>query len=219
VRLLNEERDNIERIIMNRTRMAFVSACLACALVAGQGWCADIRIAVVDMSRVMKAFNETKSAESLMEKQIEDFEAEQKEMLATRDKLKKEFDAAQESAKDKALSDKERENKRDLAEVKFTALRDCELKFRETMTQRQKQLNDQKVRIMRRIVAKLRDIISKYAAEKKYTLVLDLTSVGMSGVESIIYAQESTDITEEVLKIINVGVPEKADIGEAQPKK
>lgn len=197
----------------------FVIIAVSIAMVISQAWCAEIKIAVVDMAKVMKAFNETKSAEALLEKQIEEFEAEQKDMMAERDKVRKEFESARESARDKALSEKERENKMDIAEGRLNALRDCEMKIRERMNQRQKEIADQKMRMQRRIVGRLREIISKYSSEKGYTLVMDSSSMGISGVESVVYSKDGIEVTEEVLKIINIGVPEKAEKTELPEKR
>ena len=185
---------------------------LTVVLAVSNGFGAEMKLATIDMSKVMKSFNETKSAEELLAKQIEEFEAEQKDMVADRDKLRKEFEAARESAKDKALSDKEREKKMDGAEEKLNALRDCELKIRDRMNQRQKEIADQKVRMQRRIVGKLRDIIGKYAAEKKLTLVLDSASLGMSGVEMVVYSTDEMDITAGVIKIVNDGIPTPVEL-------
>lgn len=178
---------------------------LAGVLAGSAAWSAEAKTAVVDMGRVLKAFNETKAAESLLEKQKDEYEAEQKEMMAEREKLKKEFEVARDNARSKAISEKERESKLDIAEEKLNALRECEMKIRETTSSRQKELADQGMRMQRRIVTKLRGIIGKVAAEKQIDLVLDSAAVGISGVESVIYAGKALDITEDVIKVVNVG--------------
>src|SRR3989339_532804 len=202
---------------MNKNTVLFVSV-LAGLIAVSPAWCAEAKIVVVDMAKVMKAYSETKTAEALLEKQIEEFEAEQKDMMAERDKVRKEFESARESARDKALNEKERENKMDVAEAKLNTLRDCEMKIRERMNQRQKEIADQKMRMQRRIVGRLREIIGKYSSEKGYTLVLDSSSMGISGVESVVYSKDGIEVTEEVLKIINIGVPEKAEKSELPEK-
>ena len=96
----------------------------------------------------------------------------------------------------------------DVAEQKLNVLREAEMKIRDRMTQRQKEINDQKVRMQRRIVGKLREVIGKYAAEKGYAMVLDSAGMSISGVESVVYSRENMDITEDVLKVVNAGAPE-----------
>lgn len=204
---------------MKVRNLVLVSVGVSVVLAVSQALCAESKIVVVDMGKVMKSFNETKSAEALLEKQIEEFEAEQKDMLAERDKVRKEFESARESARDKALSDKERETKMDVAEQKLNVLRESEMKIRDRMSMRQKEISDQKVRMQRRIVGKLKEIISKHASEKGYTVVLDSAGIGISGVDSVVYSKENIDITADVVKLINVGVPEKAESPEKSEKK
>jgi len=203
----------------NNTCRIISAVAVIAVLMASQAVCAEMKIAVVDMAKVMKSFGETKSAEALLEKQIEEFEAEQKDMMADRDKVRKEFESARDSARDKALSDKERESKMDVAEQKLNVLRDVEIKIRDRLTQRQKEINDQKVRMQRRIVGKLRELISNHASVKGYTLVLDSAGMGIGGIESVVYSSGSIDITEEVLKVVNAGLPENAAGSELPAKK
>jgi len=203
---------------MKTNRMMSIAAAVTIAMFVSNAWCAETKIAVVDMGRVMKVFNDTKSAESFLEKQVEEFEAEQKDMMADRDKLRKEFESARESARDKALSEKERESKMDIAEERLNALRDCEMKIRDKVAQRQKELTDQKIRLQKRIVGKLREIIAKYAADNNITLVLDSSAVAISGVDTVVYSKDNLDITEELLKVVNTVTTEKSGKQEKSEK-
>lgn len=185
-------------------RMRYVSIIVAVfmTLTVGAGRCAETKIAVVDMGRVIKVLPEAKSADSLLEKQIEELESEHRDMLAERGKLKKDFEAAHDEARNKALSEKMRDRKMEIAEDKLVALREYERNIRERSGLRQKQIADQKVRMRRRIVSKLREIIGEYARKNGYLLVLDSSGLGMNGVETVVYNLEGIDITDNVLKVI-----------------
>jgi outer membrane protein len=160
------------------------------------------KIGVVDMATLIKEHPETKSADAVLQKQVEDFEAEQKEMLADIEKLKKSFDVARKEADNKALSESEKEKKITVAEGKLNDLRDQDRKFRETMAERQKQISDQEVRMKRRIVAKIRDVVKEYAEKEKYSLILDASSLSIGGVESVLYSASRNDITADIRKLI-----------------
>jgi outer membrane protein len=160
------------------------------------------KIGVVDMATLIKEHPETKSADAVLQKQVEDFEAEQKEMLAEIEKLKKSFDVARKEADNKALSESEKEKKLSVAEGKLNDLRDQDRKFRETMAERQKQISDQEVRMKRRIVAKIRDVVKEYAEKEKYSLILDSSSLSIGGVESVLYSSSKNDITADIRKLI-----------------
>jgi outer membrane protein len=160
------------------------------------------KIGVVDMSTLIKEHPETKSAEAVLQKQVDDFEAEQKEMVAEIEKLKKAFDSARKEADNKALSESEKEKKLTAAEDKLNDLRDQDKKFRETTAERQKQISEQEIRMKRRIVAKIRDVVKEYADKQKYSLVLDASALSVGGVETILYSAEKNDITADIRKLI-----------------
>ena len=150
-----------------RTVMRSLLAGAFLVLVAGTGRCADMKIAVVDMARLVKAHPDTPPADALLEKQIEEFQTEQKDMEAEFDKLKKAFDDARKETTNKALSEAARDEKMQAAEEKLTAVRDYDRKVRETMGSRQKQLSDQSLRMRKRIVEKIQESVRDYAAKKE----------------------------------------------------
>jgi Skp family chaperone for outer membrane proteins len=160
------------------------------------------KIGVVDMASLIKAHPETKAADAVLQKQVDDFEAEQKDMLSEIEKLKKSFDIARKEADSKALSESEKEKKLAAAEDKLNDLRDLDKKFRETMGERQKQISDQEIRMKRRIVGKIRDVVKEYAGKEKYSLVLDASALSVGGVENVLYSAEKNDITADIRKLI-----------------
>lgn len=186
---------------MRKSYVSGLAALLFVSVVLESG-SAELKIAVVAVGRVLNAYDEMKSAENLIEKQVEEFELEQKEMFSELESLKEEFDAAREEAGNKALSEEIREEKKKIAEEKFAALKKCERQIQETLGLRQKQIADQGSRMRRRILSKLRDIIQEYAEKESFDLVFDSSGIGVGGMETIIYGNEKMDITEEILKLI-----------------
>lgn len=159
---------------------------------------ADVKIAVVDMSKLVQSHPDTKEADELLEKQAQEFEAEKDELVAKFSTLRADFEAARSEASNKALSEAGRELKRDEAREKLMALEEFQQEIRETTLKRQRQLTDQSDRMRRRIVTKIIEVVDQYAAEKGFTLILDTASRGLSGVESVVYADEKLDVTDAV---------------------
>jgi Skp family chaperone for outer membrane proteins len=197
--------------------VAVVSAALS-------GWSAESRIATVDMVRLVNAHPETEIADSMLGDQVEEYETEKQSLLAEREDLKREFEQARREAEDTALSEAARKAKLEAVEERFTRLRDFERKIRETAAQRQDELRSQRRRLSRRIVSKIRDAIKAFAAQKGYALVLDSSSVGMSGIGGVVYASDSVDITAAIMEVLGIeerdvpeggrsGVFEEADDG------
>jgi Skp family chaperone for outer membrane proteins len=160
------------------------------------------KIGVVDMAALVKEHPETKSADAVLQKQVDDFEAEQKEMLAERDKLIKSFDTARKEADNKALSESEKEKKQSVVEDRLKDVQDQERKFRETMADRRKQISDQEVRMTRRIITKIRDVVKEYAEKEKYSLILDASAISVGGVETVLYSASKNDVTADIRKLI-----------------
>jgi outer membrane protein len=199
-----------------KIRSQFLLVTLFMALAAGTGRCADVKIGVVDMARLVKAHPDTPSADALLEKQLEEFQAEQKDMEDEFDKLKKAFDEARKEAGNKALSEEAREEKMQAAEEKLTAVRDYDRKVRETMGARQKQLSEQSLRMRKRIVEKIQEAVREYAAGKGFTVMLDSAALSVSGVEILLYASDKIDVTEDLLKVI--GKSKASDVKVSETK-
>jgi Skp family chaperone for outer membrane proteins len=197
--------------VRNNRILVLSLVALFSGLLAAHG--AEAKIAVVDMESLLKAHPDTKPAESMLQKQVDEFESEQKDMIADLDKMKKVFEAARKDANNKALSEEERDKKVTIAEAKLTDVREQEDKVRETASQRQKQLKDQGLRMRKRIVTKIRDVIKEYAGKKGYVLVVDSSALSMSGIEAVVYSEEKNDITADIRKLID---QQKSETSEKQ---
>lgn len=175
---------------------------LALAMTLAAAGAADEKIAVVDMGKLIGAHPAKESAEALLQKQLDDFEAEQKAMDADREKIKEAFDKIRAEADNKALSEEARDAKVKEAEQKILEMRQLERKSRDTAMNRRQQLADEKKRMQGQVVSKIRELIQELAKKKGYVLVLDSASIGMQGVEGVVYFEPAMDITDDILKMI-----------------
>lgn len=161
-----------------------------------------LKVAVVDLERIMKAYGETKAAETVLQKQVDEFELEKQEMEQKFEVLKKEFEAARTEAEEsKHLSEAAREKKLEVAKEKLLAVKKYEDELRQTLGDRRKDLTERSARMSRRIVGKLKERIAAYAKEKGYTLILDAAAVGTAGGDMVVFFDEKIDITGEILKL------------------
>jgi Skp family chaperone for outer membrane proteins len=171
------------------------------ALSAGMGWAADVKIAVVDMARLVRSHPDTAPADAMLERQMKEFQDEQKDLEAEYETVKKAFDDARKEATNKALSEETREEKMREAEKKLIAVKEFERKSRDSLSARQKQISEDSLRLRKRIVGKIKNAVEDYAAKKGYTLVLDTAAQSVSGVEVVLYSSDKVDITDDMLKI------------------
>ena len=171
---------------------------LSSAVLAGDA--SELKVAVVDVARVMAAHPSTQAADELLQKQLREFEVEQKEMLKEGEALKDAYDTALQEASDRALSEAGRASKQKAAAKTRAELRAFEQQYVETIRERQKQLNDQENRMRRRIIDKVETLVQEAAEDGGYTLVLDASSRGVAGAKTVLAHAEALDITEAVLK-------------------
>lgn len=172
------------------------------------GRCADMALAVLDLERLVEAHPQTKSSEAVLKSQVEEFENEQKEMREEEETLKDAFEALRDAAANKALSDAAREDRLEQAKAKYEELREHVRHRRETSRLRNKQLADQQLRLRERIVSDISDVVKGYAEEKGLALVIDKSTLGVRGVEGVVYHAPSLDITDAIEKLVNAMEPE-----------
>ena len=193
---------------MTRRLMIACMAVLVLATTVDPALCAGVKLAVVDMERLVRAHPRAESSEALLKAQVEEFEEEQKDMLSEEEKLKEQFAASRDAAQNKALSDSAREERVEDAKEKYVALREYEMKRLENARLRKKQLADQQLRLRRRIVSDIQSTIKGYADEQGISMVFDSSAVSMRGIESVVCHADKMDITEAMLKLVKRGATE-----------
>ena len=188
--------------MMNRLRLIAV---VGLALVAGlgsNGWCAEEKIAIIDMAKVMRAHPRTSTNRAILEKEIAEFEAERAKMMKKLQEMKEDFDKTRKEAGNKALSDKARAKNLALAEEKLAAIREYQRDARETAGLRQKQITDHRMRMGKRVLSEVREVIEEYAKKEKIAVVLDSAGIAASGVEVVVYSSGKLDITDDIVKVV-----------------
>lgn len=181
---------------MKTTGRAMMAAVLV-GLIGSMTAMADI--GVVDMDRLIKLHPRTQADRAILQQYVTDFEAEREEMMESLKKLSGEFEQLRQSAEDVGLSEKALEETRTLAKSKMTEIRRIEQTLRETASTRQKELTGQELRMRKRVVADIREIVEKIARKKRLELVLDSTGVGIGGYAQVVYHEEKQDITDDVI--------------------
>lgn len=187
---------------MNRIKLVAVAVGCAAVAFSTRGWGADDKVAVIDMSQVMQAHPRTSANRSILEEELAEFEAEREKLMAKLQEMKEDFDKTRKEAANKALSERAREKNLAMAEEKLVAIRDFQRDARERTGLRQKQLADHRIRMGKRVLAEVREIISEYARKKNIALVLDSAGIAASGVETVVYSSGTLDITEDIVDLV-----------------
>jgi outer membrane protein len=195
---------------MNMRSLALITtAGLVLALAAALN-AAEPAMAFVSMERLFDDYYKTKAANVKLKAQFETVDAPRRELMDRVKTLKTEVEKLGAEARDKSLSDAEREKKRTAAEDKFALFRDAETKLAEFDNTYKKQFGDQMKQSQQQLVAEIRAVIQAYVKEHGIRIVFDSSGKTLNSVESVVYYDPAFDITEPILAILNKNAAEPA---------
>lgn len=182
---------------------------LAAFLSLGTGMlpAAELKVATVDLRKVVSEYNKSKEADATIKERQASFQKEYQDMQNGYTKMIDEASKLKEATQDKTLSEAVRSEKQKALEAKIQDLRGEERKKQEFSSMRSKQLEDQYRRMMTGIVEDVTRVVNDIGAKEKYNLILDKTGFTMSGTPAVMYAQDIKDLTDDVIKILNANAP------------
>lgn len=168
---------------------------------------ADLKVGTVDMNKIFSSYYKTKDAEAKinearttakndLDKRMEDY----KTQLDAINKLNQEMQRAELSDDMKAQKGKERDEK--IAEAK-----NLEREINEFRATREKQLQEQAVRMRNGIVEEINAIVKKIVEAKGYDLVFDASGSTLNGVPVLVSSKPGMDFSEDVIKELNASKP------------
>lgn len=138
------------------------------------------RVALIRMQEAIKDTKDGKKAETTLRKEIED---RQKRLQAEGQKIQAEMENLRKQGM--VMDEKSRAEKEASIQKQVMAFEESKMRNQQEFQKRDQEISEP-------IIKKLRGIVSDVAKEKGYTLVIDTSSV--------VYAETSDDITEEVIK-------------------
>lgn len=170
----------------------------------------QIKIASVDMSKLFSDYYKTKKAEEELKEKAASYEKELKVRVAEVQKIEEDGKKLQDEVENPALTEDKRGEKRKVLDTKKTEYRLIVQQLNELKQSREHELKDQQNRMRSTIVDEISKIIQDKAKRDGYMLVIDKTGLTLSGVSSFVYVQDSLDITNDILKVLNANAPAKA---------
>ena len=159
-----------------------------------------MRIGVVDMNRAFKAWPETKPAEdkvndakSAAKKEYDDRADAYKNALDEVNRLNKELDSPSLGASRKAEKARERDDK--IAKIKT-----MEREINDFRTAREKQLQEQALKMREAIVAKITAAVRARAGDQRLNLIFDSSGNSLNGVPLVLFSKDLPDLTDDLLQ-------------------
>jgi len=186
-------------------KLTLVALLAAAALPAGAFAQAGMKIGTIDMNRAFKEYNKTKDAEKKIndakdaaKKEYDDRADSYKKSLDEINKLNQQLEAPALSADAKSQKSKERDEK-------IASIKNMEREINEFRQTREKQLQEQAVRMRDGIVKEITDVVMARVKTSGMDLVFDTSGVSLNGVPTVMYAKPEYDFTTEVVNELNKG--------------
>ena len=163
----------------------------------------SMKVGTVDMNRAFKEYNKTKDAEGKIneaknaaKKEYDERADAYKKALDEVNKLNQQLDAPALSADAKTQKAKERDEK--IGNIK-TMEREIN-EFRQT---RERQLQEQALRMREGIVKEITDIVMDKVKASNLDLVFDKSGMSLNGVPIIMFSRDNVDFTNDVISVLN----------------
>ena len=178
---------------------------------------AQVKIGTVDMNKIFSAYYKTKDAEARINEARNSAKQELDERMDTYkknldqiNKLNDDLASPALSADSKSTKSKERD---DLIQETKNLEREI-TEFRET---REKQLQEQAVRMRNGIVDEITKLVLDKVKTENYDLVMDRSGLSLNGVPILIFAKDGLDFSDDIITELNKNKPTDADTGAATP--
>lgn len=195
------------------TAMA-VAAALAGS--AGTGF-AQAKVGTVDMNKIFASYYKTKDAESRInearaaaKKELDDRMETHKGTLEEIKKIDEAFNKPELSKEAKDAKAKERDQK-------IGEFRNLEKEINEFRQTREKQLQEQAVRMRNGIVEEITKLVTEKVKKENYDIVLDRSGNSLNGVPICIFANDALDFSDAIIAELNKNKPAGGASTEAAP--
>src|SRR5438105_4540289 len=181
-----------------------LSIALASALVfPAAAFAQAFKIGTVDMQRAFKEYSKTKDAEvkineakNAAKKEYDDRAESYKKALDEINNLNKQLESAATSADAKTKLAKDRDDK-------ITNIKNMEREINEFRQTRERQLQEQALRMREGIVKEIKDVVMDKVKANRMDLVFDKSGMSLNGVPVLMYAPENVDFTNDIVTVLN----------------
>jgi outer membrane protein len=165
------------------------------------------RIVTIDLNKVFNAYYKTPIATAKLKDTVDSYKQEHDDMVANYKKQIDELNKLREEQDKTEYTAEVREQKRKAVAEKIAETQKLNRDIEEYDTTHQNILKEQTQRMRQTIVKEITDVIDKEARNQGYQFVLDTSGNTLNGVPAVVYAQDNTEITDDIIKILNKNQP------------
>jgi outer membrane protein len=185
-----------KNVILTLVLAAF---CASAATASAQ----QLKIGTVDMKKVFESYYKTKDAEAKINEARNNAKKELEDRLDIQKKAMEEVQKMNTEIENPALSKEAKETKTKGRDEKIAELRTMDRENTEFRSNREKQLQEQSVRMRAGIVEEINKIVDAKVKAESYDLVFDKSGPSLNGVPIVLYARDTYDFTPDVVTALN----------------
>lgn len=168
---------------------------------------AQNKIATIDLKKVFDNYYKTKLATQAIQDRRDDLDKDYTSMAADFKKRSDQYQQLLSSANDQAVSQDERDKRRQSADDLFKQLQDSKAAIEQFERQAQVTISDQSQRMRENILTEIKKTVADKAKAAGDALVFDTAAQTINGTPSVIYSDGTNDLTDDVLKQMNASAP------------
>jgi outer membrane protein len=162
-----------------------------------------LKIGTVDMKKVFESYYKTKDAEAKINEARNAAKKELEDRMDIAKKSLEEVKKLDEAIAKPELSREAKEQKAKQRSEKAAELQNMDREIREFQQSREKQLQEQSVRMRAGIVDDINKIVADKVKAENFELVFDKSGPSLNGVPIVLYARDSFDFTDAVITALN----------------
>ena len=165
-------------------------------------WGAELKVATVDLQRLMGEYHKAQEALKLLKEKESSFLKELEGLRLEGRKIAREVETLKEEAGSMVLSASERENKKKSFESKLLDLNTFQMKYDDMRAQREAELQSQLARSNKAIQQDILSVTRNIGEREGFNLILNANKANpVAG--DVIFSKNVDDITEKALASLN----------------
>jgi outer membrane protein len=165
------------------------------------------KIGTVDLKKLFENYYKTKLATADVQQHIDELDKDAANMAADLKKKNDDYQTMLDSANDQAVSQDERDKRRQAAQDEMKQLEETKANIEQFERQAQITIADQQKRMRDNILEEIKKAVGDKAKAAGDTLVFDTAAVSANGTPAILFASGDNDLTDDVLKQLNSTAP------------
>lgn len=171
---------------------------------------AETRIGTVDLQKIFSKYWKREQAEAALKERGAEMDKDYKALMDDYNKTKDDYGKLLAAANDQTVTAEERDKRKTAAESKLLEIKTAENTVQTFARNAQEQIESQKKRMRDTILQEIRTAITAKAKAQAFTIVIDITGETALGTPFVLYTSGENDMTDDILKQLNVAAPPPA---------